>query len=230
MNKLILLPIFLVMVFMVQIPAVSAWDFSTHEEIVENNYHSLPEDIQQNLDLNTMKEGSLAPDFKFFDFEYHSYPNSYQKAVYWLNKGQQYYENGDYQDASYSYGVASHYISDSFSAPHAAGASGPNHVLYEMRASFLKPEMVPSNEDLNSALNNGRLNGQKNWNDWIETKNTLDIQNGLNQATGASYGAIDSSLSDSHLIIREKKDSKTHNGILMYLSSLVVYPSLFIGL
>jgi hypothetical protein len=205
MNKTIILTIFLVAVFL-NVSAVSAWDWNTHEEIIESNYHSLPADMQQNLDLKIMKKGSLAPDFIFFDFKYHSYPNSYQKSIYWLNKGQYYYGKGDFYYASYCYGVASHYIADSFSAPHAAGVGGIQHVIYEAKASFLKPKMVQVKGNLNSTMYNGDLNDQKSWKIWIKTKNDSLIQEDLNQATGTSYNAIYSSIKDAHTIPKSDSD------------------------
>ena len=198
MNKSLIISLFLIGALFIQIPAASAWNWNTHQEIVESNYNSLPSDIQQNLNLNKMEEGSRDPDFKFFDFKYHSYPNSYGKAEEWLNKGQYYYKIGNYNYSSYCYGVASHYISDSFSAPHCAGASGPNHLLYETQASFLTPEVIQSTEDLNSEMNGGRTSGKSDWSDWLKTKSDSDVQKDLDMATSASYSAISQSLSDSY--------------------------------
>jgi hypothetical protein len=219
MKKSILMSLFLILVFFIQIPAASAWNWDTHQEIVESNYNSLPSDIQQNLNLNAMKEGANDPDFKFFDFKYHSYPNSYDKAEEWLNKGQYYYEIGDYYYASYCYGVASHYIADSFSAPHCAGASGPNHILYEAKGSFLKPEVIQSNGDLNSALAEGSSMGKSDWNDWLKTKNDSDIQNDLNKGTSASYNAIYDSIINAQPI--EEKNSTSTTSFLMSLMFLI---------
>lgn len=219
MNKSLIISLFLIGAFFIQIPAASAWNWNTHEEIVESNYNSLPDNIKQNLDLNAMKEGSMDPDFKFFDFKYHSYPNSYGKAEEWLNRGQQYYKDGDYYYASYCYGVASHYIADSFAAPHCAGVSGPNHTLYEAKASLLRPEVIQSNEDLNTAMVNGQSKGKTDWNDWLNSKKDSDIQNDMNTATSASYNAIYESISNSSPI--EKKQSKNDTNLLMSLLFLI---------
>jgi hypothetical protein len=171
-----------------------------------------------------MKEGSMDPDFKFFDFKYHVYPDSYGKAEEWLNKGQYYYEIGDYYYASYCYGVASHYITDSFSAPHCAGASGPNHTLYEAKASFITPEVVNSTDDLNAAMNKASSNGKSNWNQWLQSKNESDIQNDLNTATSTSYNAIQDSISNSHPVKKgnlEKRNSEFINSFLIPLINLI---------
>lgn len=219
MKTPILTSIFLILVLFIQIPAASAWNWNTHQEIVENNYNSLPTDIKQNLNLDAMKDGSDDPDFKFFDFKYHSYPNSYGKADEWLNRGQEHYKNGDYYYASYCYGVASHYIADSFAAPHCAGVSGPDHTLYEAQASFLRPEMTNSNGDLNSVMSEGVLSGKSDWNDWLKTKSNLDIQNDMNKATGASYASIYNSLNDAYPI--EEKKSNSNSEFLMSLAFLI---------
>lgn len=184
-----------------QIPAVSAWNWNTHEEIVENNYYSLPLNIRENLDLSTMKDGADAPDFQFFDFSNHRYPNSYNKSVYWLNQGQHYYKAGNYHYASYCYGVASHYITDSFCAAHCTTNENKlYHLLYEVEAIFITPQYIPYNGNLSSALSNGHVNGRIYWNDWMQTKNKSDIENALNQATSTSYNTIYQSITGSYFI------------------------------
>ena len=221
MNKVIIMSIFLITIPLLQIPAVLAWNWNTHQEIVESDYYSLPADMQQNLNLDIMKKGSLVPDFVFFDFKYHSYPNSYQKANYWLNEGQKNYKNGDFYYASYCYGVASHYISDSFAAPHAAGIFGPNHNLYELKASFLKPEVVNVTGDLNSTMYNGDSNGEKSWKSWIKSENNSLVQNDLNHATGASYNAMYSSLSDAYPLEENNSPEDTKLEFIMHLLNLI---------
>ncbi len=215
MDKAIILAIFLV-VISINMSAVSAWNWNTHQEIVESSYYSLPLDMQHNLNLELMKKGSTAPDFLFFDFKYHNYPNSYKKAIYWLNEGQNYYKKGDFYYASYCYGVASHYITDSFAAPHAANVGGSQHISYEINAIFLKPEVIQTSGDLNSKMCSGDLNGEKNWNIWLKTRNTSLIQNDLNQATSTYYSVIYSSMLNLHPI--EKNNSKTDFNLkLIYL-------------
>ncbi len=224
MKKILITTLFLVGILFIQIPAVSAWNWNTHEEIVESNYNSLPLTIKENLDLNAMKQGAVDPDFKFLDFKYHGYPNSYQKAEEWLNRGQKSYEKSDYYYASYCYGVASHYITDSFSAPHSAGISGPNHTLYEAKASFLEPEVIQSNDDLNSALIDGQPKCKADWNNWLKSKDDSYIQNDMNMATSASYNAIEESISTSNPIREEnleKRDSGIMNNILIPLMNLI---------
>ena len=214
MNKSLIISFFLIGAFFMQIPSAFAWDYNTHQEIVQSNYNALPSNIQQNLDINALKQGSIDPDFKFFDFKNHYYPNSYFKAEEWLNKGQQYYKNGNYYYASYCYGVASHYIADSFSAPHCANISGPYHTLYEAQASFfLKPEFTPinSNEDLKSMMIEGQSSGKYDWNQWMNTKNNSYIQNDLNTATDVSYYAIYTSINNSNSTDNKKENNSNYS-------------------
>ncbi len=217
MKKSFIISLFLIGVFFLQIPAASAWNWNTHQEIVESNYNTLPSDMKQNLDLNAMKDGSDDPDFKFFDFQYHRYPDSRIKMDEWLNKGQEHYKNGDYYSASYCFGVASHYITDSFAAPHCAGFKGPDHTLYETKASLIKPELKRTDGNLNSLLIDGQSTGKSDWNNWINIKNDSYIQNDLNKATDASYSTIYNSISNSHPV----EGNKSNNNFLMSIISLI---------
>lgn len=217
MNKSLIISFFLIAAFFMQIPAASAWNWNTHQEIVESNYNDLPVDMRQNIDLNAMKDGSDDPDFKFFDFKYHHYPDSYYKAEEWLNKGQEYYKNGDYYYASYCFGVASHYITDSFTAAHCAGISGPNHAIYEAKASLLNPQLTQSNEDFKSTMMEGQSSGKADWNRWLSSKDDSYVQNDLNKATDASYNAIYGSINSSYPAVEKNKATN----FLMFLSNLI---------
>ncbi|MGB9937716.1 MAG: zinc dependent phospholipase C family protein [Methanobacterium sp.] len=223
MIKPLIMSFILICLFLTGINTVSAWNYNTHQEIVESNYNSMPADIKQNLNLNAMKDGSDDPDFRFMDFKNHGYPNSYGKAEEWLNKGQYYYKNGDYYYASYCYGVASHYITDSFSAPHTAGASGPNHTLYEAKASFLSPQIIQSTGDLNSAMSEEQLSGKNNWNNWLKSEDNFIIQSDLNKATSVSYNTMYESINnlDSNKYPVEEKKSSFQNSLSMLLISLI---------
>jgi len=204
---------FFIIVVLILAPASFAWDPNTHHEIVENNYNAMPSDVQQKLDLNEMKDGSDDPDLKFFDFKYHGYPNSIIKANYWLNEGSKHYKTGDYKYASYCFGVASHYITDTYSAPHAANVGGYKHFLYEAEGSFLTPQNTVSatsaidypgenqsdylSDNLNTILTEGCVDGKDNWNSWIKTNDKAYIQIELNRANAASYVLIYRAISES---------------------------------
>jgi hypothetical protein len=195
MNKLVI-KIFSILsvVLLVLVPCDFAWKWSTHSAILEKTYDTLPSYIKKNLNLNAMKDGSNDPDEKFQDFINHSFPNSYSKAKKWLNKGKLAYNHKNYYYASYCFGIASHYISDSFSAPHSANEISYLHSKYESQARSLNPTMNITNKDLYTSLKQGDLQGEKDWNSWKKTKKTSIIQKDLNAATSATYSAIKNSI------------------------------------
>ena len=70
-----------------QIQGAHAWSIKNHHEIAESVYHAMPEDVRSKLSLDEMKNGADDPDTVFFDFKYHTYPYTTQKASFWLNQG-----------------------------------------------------------------------------------------------------------------------------------------------
>lgn len=187
----ILASLLLVLMFaLIQAPTAVAWTTVTHDDIVDVVYYSLPTDAQQNLSLEIMRSGSDDPDFKFFDFSYHHYPASYTKVDYWLYRGELAYKNGDYEQASYSFGVASHYVSDSFCAPHCVSATTGYHTLYEVQATLLTPQLTYKSGNLKTLMANGHLKGQYSWNSWMTNRDPSYVQADLNRAASACYVAI----------------------------------------
>ncbi|MEN6329262.1 MAG: zinc dependent phospholipase C family protein [Methanobacteriaceae archaeon] len=187
----VLTSLFTVLIFALALaPTSVAWSGITHKDIVDEVYYSLPADAQQNLILDEMRNGSDDPDYKFFDFSYHRYPASYQKADYWLDRAELAYQNGDYHQASYSLGVASHYISDSFDGPHCVSASTGYHTLYEVQATLLTPKITYKSGNLKSLMANGHLKGEYSWNSWMMTRDLFYVQDDLDRATSACYVAI----------------------------------------
>lgn len=187
----ILASLLLVMMFaLVQAPTAVAWTSITHDDIVDEVYYSLPLNAQHNLNLEIMRSASDDPDFKFFDFKYHHYPASYAKADYWLDQGELAYEKGDYEQASYSFGVASHYISDSFDAPHCVSGTTGYHTLYEIQATALNPHITSKSGNLKSLMANGYVKGKYSWNSWMTSRDSSYVQTDLNRAASACYVAI----------------------------------------
>lgn len=192
MKKIYLNLLFIFLaISLVLVPCDFAWKWQTHSKIVDKIYYSMPVYIQENLDLTAMRDGSNDPDEKFQDFINHSFPGSYFKAKEWLNKGKLAYREKNYYYASYCFGVASHYISDTFSAPHSANDTSYLHSTYESQANTLKPSIYRTNDkDLYSLLKQGDRQGEKDWNVWKKTRKSSITQNNLNQATTASYSTI----------------------------------------
>lgn len=189
--KNILKMFFLLGVFaLVQITPAAAWSVNNHHDIANKVYYNLPADVQEKLDLDAMRDGADDPDIKFFDFQNHQYPVSYQKAKYWLDQGKYYYNQGNYTYASYCFGVASHYISDTFSAPHSENERSANHALYEMRAAFFTCHISYLNGDLDSIMYDGYLEGKNSWKNWQKNGDDTYIHEDLDKGASASYTAI----------------------------------------
>lgn len=174
-----------------QVPSAAAWAVPTHYEIVEKTYHALPSDVQSNLNLKIMRDGSDDPDLKFFDYNLHHYPLNQIKVDYWLNRGKMDYKNGNYEDASYSFGVASHYIADGCCAPHCENQSSRyGHSLYEIKALLLSPNISYNNEGIDSIMEIDEIDGKISWKNWDKNENDFYIQNDLDRAGSATYSAI----------------------------------------
>lgn len=198
LRRLLYVILTLTVLSVVILPTSDAWSWKTHSDIVDVVYYGLPVDIQQKLDLNAMRDGSNDPDEKFHDFTYHSYPKSYEKANMWLDQGKAAYDKGDFINASYDYGVASHYISDTFSAPHAvSGENYADHSKYENHAKKLTPIVTSVNGDLNSLMQDGKNQGAVSWNSWLQSHDDSIIQNDLNKGASVALFAIEDSLNNT---------------------------------
>jgi hypothetical protein len=204
MRQLLNVLILFIISSIVVMPASDAWSWKTHSDIVDVVYYGLPTDVQGKLDLNMMRDGSNDPDEIFHDFTFHSYPKSYEKAKYWLDQGKTAYDRGDYSNASYDYGVATHYISDTFSAPHGVSReSSADHSKYEDHAKKLTPVATYSPGDLNTMLADGKTNGVASWTSWLQTKDDTIIQNDLNRGASASLSAIEDSINSTSSTTKE---------------------------
>jgi hypothetical protein len=147
---------------------INGWKWSTHQILAETIAESM------NLDLNAtvVKEGSIAPDKYFKDFRHHSYPNSVNKSYFWLNKTIYYYSIKDINNASYSFGILTHYVSDTFAAPHAVTKEDYNlHAQYEEQVSYYKPRTrcLRYNFNLAEELKKSQYN-KNHWPEWLKTK------------------------------------------------------------
>ena len=171
------------------IPSAISWNWNTHQNIAEKIYYSLPFEEQNNLNLSLIKEGSIAPDKDFHDNVLHHYPPSLNKSLYWLNLTLIYIQNKDYEKASYSFGVLTHYVDDSFVAPHYISKEDPKlHSEFEKQVSNynLKAKCQREDYDLNQSLYIASLN-RKDWEPWLLTKNRDIPQQELEDATKLLY-------------------------------------------
>jgi hypothetical protein len=172
------------------------WPWPTHSNVAEVVYNELPEDTRKNLDLKKMEDGSNDPDEKFKDTANHHYPASYKKANKWLDDGKTSYNQKDYENASYCFGVATHYISDTFSAPHCvSGESGKDHHNYEIVADDFTPKVTLLEGDLDTQMKKGIEQGKLDWAKWKKTKDRSIVEAGVDRGASAAYTAIKNILS-----------------------------------
>lgn len=203
-------------------PASDAWSWKTHSQIVDVVYYGLPADVQKNLNLEIMENASNDPDEIFHDFTYHSYPKSYNKSVYWLNLGKTAYDSGNYENASYDYGVACHYISDTFSAPHGvSGESYSLHSKYEDHAKKFTPAASPVNGDLNSLMENGKVQDSESWNSWIQTNDDSIIEKNLDNGTSVCLSAVKTSITGNTGVDTNKKSESIIDVIINFFKKLL---------
>lgn len=168
---------------------VSAWNWPTHEEFSVKVHESFPQDIKSNLNLTLIKEGSIMPDKVFQDYERHSYPNSVEMADYWLRVSHNSYLEGNYTVASVSLGIATHYISDSFAAPH-----NVNNEDYSMHSKFeTEAEGMPffasckvGKKDPEFYLSKAVV-GKTDWGLWLRNKASNIQSKELSNALYAGY-------------------------------------------
>lgn len=199
--------IILLVVSLVFSPSASAWHVVTHKTIAEKIYYAMPLNVQYNLNLSEMERGAVAPDRIFKDSKYgnHRYPKSYKLAESWLKNGKTAYHEGNYNYASYCFGVASHYISDSYVVTHCANISKSDHRDYEKQSKEMKPSAIWYREDqfedinfsvaghnksLKSKLTEAYKTGETRWGMWIEKRSMDLVQLDLDNATVIAYNAI----------------------------------------
>ncbi|ADL58139.1 MULTISPECIES: zinc dependent phospholipase C family protein [Methanothermobacter] len=180
----------LVLVLMLM-PCSYAWKTVTHYDAAEAIYEKLPSSKRSKININAMIDGSNDPDEKFHDTVRHSFPRSFTEAKKWLDRGRSAYRSKNYRYASYCFGVASHYITDTFSAPHCvSGESSTLHNSYEKQATYLAPSISYVSGDIYSLMQRGYLNGRSDWSRWTKTKSSSIVQRDLNMGTSVAYRAI----------------------------------------
>lgn len=173
------------------ISPVYSWEWTAHKKIVDEVYNKLPSDVQKNLKphISTMKKGSTYPDTIPGDKINHGYPGSYPKTKNWLNKGNVAYNKGDYKEAAWCFGVASHYITDTFSAPHCGWIN--NKEKYWKTGNTLTPKKHSFHySNLDNMLKYGKDRGKDSIYNWNHDENKEIVQQDLNRGTSAAYIAI----------------------------------------
>ncbi|MCE5214593.1 MAG: zinc dependent phospholipase C family protein [Methanobacterium sp.] len=129
----------------------------THELIVTQLYQDMPTSISQNLDLAEMKKGANYPDVKDSQSKWkHAYPASTDYAEEYLKMAMNDYKNAMktsnptlkakfFKDESFHLGMASHYISDTFAAPHTTNKMKEYQLFYSYadQITHIYPTKIP---------------------------------------------------------------------------------------
>ncbi|WP_321421756.1 zinc dependent phospholipase C family protein [uncultured Methanobacterium sp.] len=167
-----------------------------HSHVIDAVYNALPPEMKNNLKIDIMEDSSDDPDQKFKDMVKHHYPPSYKEATKWLTEGQTSYKAKDYDRASYCFGVASHYITDTFMAPHCVEReSSKEHHNFEKKMESLTPNAVELKGSLDSLMKVGVEQGQKDWQAWLKTRDETILQSEADKAASASYTFIKNAIS-----------------------------------
>ncbi len=208
---------FFLLIFLLILDSAEAWNWDTHRSLVDAVYYAL--DSKQTLNLSLMEEGSIAPDKYFKDYVRHSYPKSYKQAEKWLAMAEDTYKTKDYGRASYAFGVASHYISDSFVAPHyISGESDKLHSLFEKQAEHkVSAKCRHYRYDLNESLYKASEN-KMDWEIWLDNKDSSIPERETEESLALLYAvALD-------LFKAECKTGKT----TFYKTRFVITPNIII--
>lgn len=203
------------------IPSVSAWSWNTHQNIVEYVYLNLEPETQQQLNLTRLREGAVIPDKDFKDHRLHHYPKSLAEAEKWLNND---------SDLSLNIGIASHYITDSFAAPHnILGEDYNQHAKFEKQVEYYYPNVEC--RDYNFSLNDLKIStkNSKDWDEWLKTKKKKLPQKEVDEATGFLFSIISKKLDAKCNVIKTRFFEKPYlNKNKILIISIVLIASLCI--
>lgn len=186
------------MITLLLMPAVNAWNWDTHQNIIEYVYLNLPPEKQQQLNLTKLREGAVMPDRDFKDHKLHHYPKSLEEAKRWLNND---------TDLSLSLGIASHYITDSFAAPHNVfGEKYSQHAQFENQVRYYYPNV--DCEDYGYSIDDLGISTEnsEDWDKWLKTKNNKIPQKEVDEAEKFLFS-----------IILKKLDTKCDNMSTNYI-------------
>jgi hypothetical protein len=110
------------------LPVCFSWSYETHRNICEAVYDNIP------LDKESLLQGCTYPD-ELGDFVNHvchqDYCPAYGRSDNYFKIGRNYYIENKIADASFNFGVACHYISDSMQPQHTKKSAGDEHTWFE---------------------------------------------------------------------------------------------------
>ena len=191
MNSVLRLLVVISIASTLTIGLSSGWNSGigkTHEHIAAKLYSDMPANIKKKLDISEMKKGASYPDKLDAGKKYrHSYPASVNLVEKNLKEAMTYYHKARnaktaterakyYKQESYHLGMASHYISDTFTAPHTTYMK--NYKVYygiADKVTNIKGTKLPqskynlklkNHKDLDILLKYGKDEGYKKAQDW----------------------------------------------------------------
>lgn len=210
----------LIIILLILIPTVDAWSWDTHQNMIEYVYLSLPVETQMQLNLTKLKEGAIIPDKDFKDYKKHHYPYSLEEAEKWLNND---------TDLSFNLGIASHYITDSFAAPHNIfGEDYKLHARFENQVDDYYPRIEC--KDYNFKLNqlSEATKNSKDWKYWLKTKNKEIPEKEVDEATKFLFSIILKKLNTTCGIKTEVIEVPYINKTKIFIIILISMISLYI--
>ncbi len=222
MKKAILL------IFLIILSLNISWNWPNHQILVERVYYTLDFKTQQELNITLLKEGAIAPDKVFHDNVRHSYPRSYAQTKIWLEKASDSYDKKDFDNASYFFGIASHYISDTFAAPHNVQKEPPKlHLEFESVKYKPKTKCTGNKiiQDLNYSLFEATQGKKEDWSEWVNTRNDEIPKKGIDQSLELLYPLAIQIFNSSCSIIETeiiKIPFKIYNKKSLILLSIVI--------
>ncbi len=118
--------VFLIAFYLV-LPQASAWQWQAHTAIVDKIYDDLSSK-GYHLNEKEMASGAVWPDKHDLSDNKanHKWPSSIKKTIECLDKAKAAYHQGDINLESFYYGMATHYITDTFAAPHCSWMTDKN--------------------------------------------------------------------------------------------------------
>ena len=180
----------LIILLLVILISTSAWNWNTHQNIALKVYNDFQPQLQFKLNSTLIREGSIAPDKDFHDNVLHHYPPSYKKALYWMDILNNSLKAQDYENASYAFGVITHYLSDSFASPHAVAKEPYDlHAKFEKQPTnyISKTKCAQYNLNINETLYEYSQKGQQDWNNWLKTNSDSIPKNEVDSSIRLIY-------------------------------------------
>lgn len=171
-----------IVILLLLVPGVHAWKWDTHQNIIEYVYINLPLEVQQKLNLTKLKDGAVIPDRDFKDHKLHHYPFTLTEAQKWLSND---------SDLSLNLGIASHYITDSYVAPHNIfGENYKDHSAFESQVSDYYPNVACKDygltlNDLHKATKNS-----EDWKPWLRSRDKSIPEREVDEATRMLFSII----------------------------------------